>query len=273
MANRSLVKILSADEHYQRLKEEMEIAQEELRKVEAILGEEQAAVNAFRMHCRLRLGPWVDQIIDLYMEKQRIIINREMRQQAKELGSEFDEEAWLEDKGIDLDDELPLEGLMEEANLPFDVTTSDEKMARKIYRDLARKHHPDLAEGALQKSYATSMMAAVNEAYARKDTQALLDLAGEMDPKTAEEFSKSTSKLSAKARKLQQQLRRCKQRKRRVALQLKALREETTAKLWRRAQSIDKGEGENWWDEVAQSLQKQIEGYQKEIGQLKGHLS
>ncbi|MEM8859202.1 MAG: J domain-containing protein [Chloroflexota bacterium] len=272
MAKRSLVKIKSADEHYHRLKGEMEIAQEELRKVEAILGEEQAAVNAFRMHCRLKLGPWVDQIIDLYSEKQRIIIHREMRQQAKEQGNEFNEDEWLEDRGIDLDDELPLDGLMEEANLPYDINTSDEKMARKIYRDLARKHHPDMAEGAMQKLYATSMMAAVNEAYARKDTQALLDLAGELDPKTAEELSKSASKMSIKARKLQQQLRRCKQRKRRVTLQLRSLREETISKLWRRAQSIDKGEGENWWDEVAQSLQAQIEGYKKEISQLRGQL-
>ena len=268
MSKRQLVKILSADEHLQKLQADMQIAQEELRQIEALLGEEQAAVNAFRMHCRLKLGPWVDQIIDLYTEKQRILIRKQMHKQAAELGGAFDEEAWLEENDLDFETESFLDGLVEEADLPYDITTSDEKMSRRLYRELARKHHPDLAEGALQKSYATSMMAAVNEAYSRRDTQALKDLAGELDPKAADELNKAGKTQSAAARKLQQQLRRCRQRRRKVTLQLKSLREETTAKLWRKAQSIDKNDGENWWDEVAQSLKNQIICYQKEIEQL-----
>jgi hypothetical protein len=266
-----LVKTLSADQHLRKLQADMQIAQEELRQVEAILGEEQAAVNAFRMHCRLKLGPWVDQIIELYTEKQRIMIRKQMHQQAQELGGAFDEEAWLEQNNIDLDfeDESYLDGLIAEADLPYDITTSDEKMSRRIYRELARKHHPDLAEGGLQKRYATSMMAAVNDAYARRDAQALRDLAGELDPKAAEELNKAGEKQSAAARKLQQQLRRCRQRRRKVTLQLQSLRKETTAKLWRKAQAIDKNNGENWWDEVAHSLKDQILSYEKEIQQLR----
>lgn len=270
MSKHQLVKILSADEHLQRLQADMQVAQEELRQVEAVLGEEQAAINAFRMHCRLKLGPWVDQIIDLYTEKQRILIRQQMRQQAQELGGAFDEEAWLEENDLNLDDESYLTGLVESADLPYDITTSDEKMSRRLYRDLARKHHPDLAEGALQKSYATSMMAAVNEAYSRRDAQALRDLAGELDPKAVDELSKAGNTHSAAARKLQKQVRRCRQRRRKVTLQLKSLRSETTAKLWRKAQSIDNGDGENWWDEVAQSLKNQIRQYEEDIHQLVG---
>lgn len=269
MSNHKLVKILSGDEQLLQLQADMQVAQEELRQVEAILGEEQAAVNAFRMHCRLKLGPWVDHIIDLYTEKQRILIRRQMHQQAEQLGSAFDEDAWLEENDLNFDDESYLEGLIEEADLPYDITTSDEKMSRRLYRDLARKHHPDLAEGALQKSYATSMMAAVNEAYARRDAQALKDLAGELDPKAVDELSKAGEKQSVAARKLQKQLRRCRQRRRKVMLQLKSLRAETTAKLWRKAQTIDKNDGKNWWDEVAQSLKDQILSYEKEIHQLR----
>lgn len=270
MNQRSLATIKSADQHLRQLQEEMKVAQEELRQVEAILGEEQAAVNAFRMHCRLKLGPWVDQIIELYTEKQLILIRRRMQKQAAEMGELFDEEKWLEDEGIDLDDEIPLDDLMEEASLPYDINTKDEKHVRRLYRELARKHHPDLAEGSLQKSYATSMMAAVNEAYSKRDTQALRDLAGEPDPKTAAKLAKAaeTDKYSAAARKLQGQLRRCRQRRRKVTIQLKSLREETTAKLWRKAQTIDKNDGENWWDEVAGSLKEQIEKYRLELKQL-----
>lgn len=268
MAKRALVKIKTADEKFSQLQDEMQVAQEELRQVEAILGEEQAAVNAFRMHCRLKLGPWVDQIIELYTEKQLILIRRRMRKQAEAMGEMFDEEKWLEDEGLDLDDEIPLEGLMEEADLPYDINTSDEKHARRLYRELARKHHPDLAEGQIQKSYATSMMAAVNEAYSRRDTQALRDLAGELDPKTAAELASAADELSVAARKLQRQVRSCRQRRRKVTLQLKALREETTAKLWRKAQSIDQQDGENWWDEVEGSLKAQIKGYKEEIQKL-----
>ncbi|MEM7347814.1 MAG: J domain-containing protein [Chloroflexota bacterium] len=258
----------SADEHLRQLQADMQVAQEELRQVEAILGEEQAAVNAFLMHCLLKLGPWVDQIIDLYTEKQRILIRKQMHKQAQALGSAFDEEAWLEENDLNFEDESYLDGLIEESDLPYDITTSDEKMSRRIYRELARKHHPDLAEGALQKSYATSMMAAVNDAYARRDTQALKDLAGELDPKAVDELNKAGKTQSAAARKLQQQLRRCRQRRRKVTLQLKSLRAETTAQLWRKAQTIDNSDGTNWWDEVADSLKGQIRGYQEDIDQL-----
>lgn len=246
----------------------MRAAQEELRQIEAILGEEQAAVNAFRMHCRLKLGPWVDQIINLYTEKQRILIRKQMHKQAAELGGAFDEEAWLEENDLNFETESHLDGLIEEADLPYDITTSDEKASRRLYRELARKHHPDLAEGALQKSYATSMMAAVNDAYARRDTQALQDLAGELDPQTAAELNRAGATESAAVRKLQRQLRRCRQRRRKVTLQLQSLRAETTAQLWRKAQTIDKNSGENWWDEIAQSLKDQIHRYQKELAQL-----
>lgn len=269
MSKHHLVKILSADEHLRQLQADMQVAQEELRQIEAVLGAEQAAVNAFRMHCRLKLGPWVDQIIDLYTEKQRILIRKQMHQQAQELGSAFDEDSWLEANDLNFEDEAYLAGLIEEADLPYDITTSDEKMSRRLYRELARKHHPDLAEGALQKSYATSMMAAVNDAYARKDAQALRDLAGELDPKAVDELSKAGQTQSAAARKLQQRLRRCRQRRRKVTLQLKSLRTETTAVLWRKAQTIDKNDGANWWDEVAQSLKDQIQEYETEIQNLR----
>ena len=125
MSKKALVKIRTADEKLRQLREEMQVAQEELRQIEAILGEEQAAVNAFRMHCRLKLGPWVDQIIELYTEKQLVLIRKRMRKQAEEMGTLFDEDKWLEDEGIDLDAELPLDGLMEEADLPYDINTSD----------------------------------------------------------------------------------------------------------------------------------------------------
>jgi hypothetical protein len=53
--------------------------------------------------------------------------------------------------------------------------------ARKLYRELVRKCHPDLAVGAAEQDRRDAFLSRVNQAYARGDADALRELAAEWD--------------------------------------------------------------------------------------------
>jgi len=56
----------------------------------------------------------------------------------------------------------------EELLLPTD-TPRDKAAEQRIYRQLARKYHPDLSRTAVEIAYRTEMISAVNIAYASGD--------------------------------------------------------------------------------------------------------
>jgi hypothetical protein len=65
------------------LEAEFETARLALQTAEATLAQEAAAVNAFRMHCRLRLDELVDGVLATYATKQNLIT--QLRLQAAEV--------------------------------------------------------------------------------------------------------------------------------------------------------------------------------------------
>ena len=74
------------------LQASVEEARLELNEAEADLAREQAAVNAFRMHCRLKLDAWINQLLELQAEKQRLRTRLELLRQADGYGRVFDED-------------------------------------------------------------------------------------------------------------------------------------------------------------------------------------
>lgn len=278
MKNRRALKRSNRDSARLRdVEESLEVAQESLRQAEADLAKEQAAVNRFRMHCRLQLGPWIEELQDVQTEKQRLLTRLKMWQQAAESGQPFDPSGWFENVSDDEEKADHAENHAEnqsdeEGGRPIiDIQPSDRKAEKRLYRELARRFHPDLVEDALLRSYATSMMAAVNEAYENHDVQALRDLAGELDPTTVKNIGASGGGKELK--RLQKMVRKCRQRERKVRLQHKSLREEMVARLWRKAQQIEWEEGENWWTEVAESFDQDISKIKEEIRELRVRLS
>nr|HMT21459.1 hypothetical protein [Promineifilum sp.] len=66
------------------LQAELEQAQRELVAAEADLAQEQAAVNAFRMHARLMLDDLADAVMALLAEKQSLLTRLELERQDAE---------------------------------------------------------------------------------------------------------------------------------------------------------------------------------------------
>lgn len=246
------------------LEKELRRAQEAYLDDEAVLAEEQAAVNAFRMHCRLKLDVLVDKLQDLSAEKQSKLTELAFMRQ----GIEF---SWLDEED-DFFESLNVEDDMsEDLNDPVLIlptpTAKDKAAEKRLYRELARRFHPDLAKTAVEQSYRTMMMAAVNEAYAEYNLVGLYDLAGELDP---QEISQLTGINNLEIRKLRREIFKFRQMSRKSRRKLSLLRTENTARLWRRAQIIE--EEKDWWSIIRAELEKAAAKKQKEIDILQREL-
>ena len=236
---------LTTTDPTQQIEEELEAARRELLAAEAQLAEEQAAVNRFRMHCRLKIGDWVEEVLALRSEAQALLTQLELRRQAEALGLAFDENDLFGEAAGNMGFRLENESLI----LPTDVP-NDKAADKRLYRELAKKFHPDRAMGSAERAYATMMMASINTAYQTHNIEALRDLAGELDPKMVAEL---TGGDTLRERRLRKYLLGCQRRLRKVRRQFQAMKQENTARLWRKAMRLE-AEGLNWWDEVREEL-------------------
>ncbi len=224
--------------HPDQLRADLRAAQEALRAAEAELAAEQAAVNAFRLHARLMLDDLTDAILTLRARKQTLLAELALA------AADDDPLGPPPDVATDAPpaaDDLPL---------PTDVPR-DRAAEKRLFRELARRFHPDLAGSAGELAYRTSVMSAVNSAYAAGDIGALYDLAGELSPGELRELALLDTR---EARQLREQLLRCRRRQRKVARQLDELRRETTARLWHKARELEEP-NQNWWAAVRRELE------------------
>jgi len=125
-----------------------------------------------------------------------------------------------------------------------------------------------LAKTAVEQAYRTSIMTAVNTAYSAGDTQALYDLAGELDPA---EMAELAGIETPAARKLRQRILGARRRRRRVQQQLQSLREENTARLYYKAQALDEGSAD-WWTLVQRELEEAIARRRQDVATLRKQL-
>lgn len=232
------------------LQVEIKAAQQQLLEAEAELAQEQAAVNRFRMHSRLMLDDLADEIHRLLSDKQGLLTELQLlRQEWNRDGSGVDDDPlgglhFDGRQGSDPDPEP------DELLLPTD-TPRDKTAEKRLYRELARRFHPDKAETSAELAYRTSMMAAVNVAYSAGDVHTLYDLAGELEP---DELAELSVIETVELRRLRERLLQIRRRRRKVRRQLETLRQESTARLWRKAQEVGEP-GEDWWTPIRRELE------------------
>ncbi len=237
-------------------------AQTDLLEAEAELAKLQAAVNAFRMQCRLKIGRLLDEYLELRQRKQLLWTRWQLLRQAKELGIPYDEEDpfWAGREPAGLDDDLPEDELLPEMS----HTERDRAAEKRLYRELARKFHPDLAPAGAERAYMTMMMTAVNLAYSQHNLAALRDLADELDPALAAELAGIETE---EMRRLREQIFQLQRRRRRAIRRRRQLQQENITKLWQKAIKLE-ADGRLWWEEVRQDLRRLIERRRQEIAAL-----
>lgn len=248
-----------SDQQVKDLQSELVTVREELMEADANLAEYQAEVNAFRMHCRLKLDAWIERLLEVQTERQRLRTQLTLLRQGAISGAEYDEEDpfWQSEQ-------IPGEELSEEEEellLPTD-TPRDKAAEQRLYRQLARKYHPDLAHTAVEIAYRTEMMAAVNTAYDQEDIQTLYDLADQLDPQHRAELAGIER---FEVRQLRTEIIRLRQRIRRSKRRLAALREENSARLWQKAQLLD-ADDIHWWEIVRMEIEAATLRVESDIG-------
>ena len=251
--------VIGVKEKNERLKVELEKARQSLMEAEAELAQEQAAVNAFRMHCRLKLDELVDSLMELKAQKQSCLTHLALLQQG------IDPDLLAEDDDPLADISSKMEDEPDDDDLLLPTPTPGDKIAEKrLYRELARRFHPDLATSIVERSYRTTMMAAVNNAYSSRDLKSLYDLAVELDPNEVLELSGIEN---LESRRLRELIMKARHQRRKARRQLKLLRQENTARLWAKAQVYDEKEGD-WWSLVKRELEQAINKRKIEIAEL-----
>ena len=240
------------------LRLELERSRAELTEAEAELAREQAAVNAFRMHCRLKLDDLVDQLMELKAEKQALLLELELLRQGIDPAMFPDDDPLCQQTlfADDTGEEEPL--------LPT-PTPRDREAEKRLFRELARRFHPDLATTAFERSYRTTIMAAINSAYTAGDVEALYDLAGRTSPEEADSLAQITD---AEVRRLRDAINRVRRLRSKARRQLDVLRQENTARLWQRAQALDEHD-EDGWSVIRRELESHIDRRQSEINILR----
>lgn len=246
------------------LRAEMRRAQQQLLEAEAELAEEQAAVNAFRMHCRLKLDSLVDALLELRARKQAALTQMALLRQDIEDAAELEEADILGPAGS----EIPPDEAGETVLLPT-PTPRDKAAEKALYRELARRFHPDYATSAFERSYRTTIMTAVNTAYAAGNSDALYDLAGELSPEQAAGLQQIEDREARALREAISKMGRLRGKARR---QLALLREENTARLWQRATALE-DQTADWWSLVRKELEQAIARQAAQVAELEEQLA
>lgn len=265
--NRAITAVPNPQQQRQKAEADLDEARQLLLDAEAQLAQEQAAVNAFRMQCRLKLGDLIEETLSLRAERESCLTQLRLYQQEAEPDLSPETADPFADEGENLNTET---GDFDEIVLPELATPKQEKeAAKRLYRELARRFHPDLAAGSAERAYMTAIMASVNIAYERQDVSALHNLAGELDPTAVAELEAIDN---LQIRKLREKLLKIQRRQRKVQQQYRALRQDNVAKRWRKAQRLE-AEGRSWWEAVKQDLQHIIEHTRAELNHLQTQLN
>jgi hypothetical protein len=140
------------------------------------------------------------------------------------------------------------------ASPPKQKLSADESVElKRLYRQLARRFHPDFALDKEDRSYRTSIMMAINAAYAMGDLERLEELA--LEPDSQPQILTNQDMAEA----LLREWYRCQRRMEEIELELIRLEEHPSAELMRRADEAAQ-DGRDLLDELEIELRERIAG-------------
>ena len=223
---------------------------------EAELSERLAAISAFEFHVRSRLESLTHRLEKLTDEIQllrhQLNILREDWFSDDEFTGDSLYEQWrtTEDAGAAASGNYRYRKSPEQDSA-HSLTPDQNAAIKRLYRQLARRFHPDFALDDEDRNYRTSMMMAINAAYAVGDLERLENLAQEPDP---QQRSYSDQQL---AEVLLKEWYHCWRRMREIELELGRLEEHPSSQLMRQAEKVAV-EDRDLLDELVAELRDKI---------------
>lgn len=237
------------------LQGQMDLLQPELVTQEARLSEQLARISAFEFQLRTHLEPLTRRLDDLQVEIAEL--QRQLRRLQDSWMSATEPEAdelwraWRMSTaaGAAADDDYRYHSAP--ASPPPPASRKRAEAIKAVYRQLARRFHPDFALDEDDRSYRTGVMMAINAAYTAGDLEKLEQLTREPDPPrphyTPEEMALA----------LLREIDRCQTRLAEIATDLQRLAQHPSALLEARAERLAK-KGRDLFAELASELRDRV---------------
>jgi chromosome segregation ATPase len=225
---------------------------------EANFAERLALISAFEFQVRARLEPLTRRLDDLQAEidELRQMLRRYRNDVSGLLDDDgpekFSGESWRFDEQSD----AAASGGFRYRAVPERKTVllKEGQLAtlKQLYRQLARRFHPDLALDEADRAYRTDMMMAINAAYTAGDVDKLQRLS--LEPSYASTLAQTDQEL---AESLQREVERCQRRLLEIEQERATLDNHDSTRLMKRAERAA-ALGRDLLDELAGDLRRRI---------------
>jgi hypothetical protein len=230
----------------------LELLQNELIEAEARLAERLAAIHAFEFELRRRIEPFVRQL-----EALEDKIKEEFRRLEAEWQEKSGEEKWSFDEAAATGEYRYHDEDSKEAPQKLDEAQKVE--IKQLYRQLARRFHPDMGLDEADRAYRTQMMMAINAAYTAADIEKLQALFLEPDAAQHLDLAQTDEQL---AEAIGRELGRLQRRLEEISQELGRLDKHRSTRLMRRREKSEAA-GRNFFAEIIQEVREKI--FQKEM--------
>lgn len=233
------------------LREALTQAQSQLIEAEAELADQLAEINAFEFEFEARVGYLMDNLaalereIQKYNERIQIFRNKQIFGYAYISVDDQYRRAWQTPP-----DSAPTPP-------PQPPNPADEAEIKKLYRQLARRFHPDLAADDAERTRRTEKMQMVNDAYAARSLPELVALAQEPDVVIGAGHSGSGQSQAQLVEVLKAELTRCQNRLREIEKELRNLPYRPSVELSLEVKAARR-QGRDLLAEMAEELERKI---------------
>jgi len=238
----------------EQLKKRLETLRPQLVDLEAELAERLAAINAFEFELRSKVGHLTHKLDKIEAEVKKL------QDKLRWLGDDWLNSDMYEFGDWSMGERATVDGDYRYRN---QKTTTVERQAldgeetavlKTVYRQLARRFHPDMGVDADDRVYRTQMMMAINAAYAAGDVEKLQELMDKPDAAQRINFAQSDQLL---AEALRRELSRLHERKREINKELARLADHPSSKMLRGAKILA-GEGKDYFARLTKQLHEKI---------------
>ncbi len=257
----------SLHEHIEQITALLNTLRPRLVEAEAELTERLAAISAFEFKLRLRIAKLTERLDRLDAEIQ------ELKRKVRWLGEgwqtdpENEAAAWVAGKTASESGDYRYHAAPPREPRP--VLAEEEKASLKqLYRQLARRFHPDMAVDDADRDYRTQVMMAINAAYAAADLDRLEHLLLEPDAPHTIAVQTEEDQLAM----LTRELTRVQNRLQEIADELARLDKHKSAVMMRRQERAERA-GRDWFGELEVQLRDDIAKRQIERDVLEEQLA
>lgn len=256
----------TTQEKLARLRIALDKAKNELVEAEAELTDRQTTIKAFEQEYEARIGVLVDrlavleQAVNHYLERIQAMRNK------RTFGFEYqsvDEQfrrAWE-----------PSNAPPPPPPPPPPPSPATEAEIKKLYRQLARRFHPDLAADEADRIFRTEKMTAINDAYAARSLTELQALAQDMGQPHTSPLPAGQTEAEMVAV-LEKEITRCQRRVREIDLELQNLHNHPSVAFSLEVK-LAKRRGRDLWVETITEVERKIGRKTAELDMLRSQFA